>query len=84
MCDEVTDSEYSNDLGDDMTTAIWWIGRDLRLSDNQALTKALAYANQVIPVLIFDPVLLNSSYVGSKRLAFLLESLRRLEGDLQA
>lgn len=66
-----------------MTTAIWWIRRDLRLSDNQALTKALAYADQVIPVFIFDPALLNSPYVGPKRLAFLLEGLRRLEGDLQ-
>jgi deoxyribodipyrimidine photo-lyase len=66
-----------------MKTAIWWVRRDLRLSDNQALTEALAYANQVIPVFIFDPTLLNSSYIGVKRLAFLLEGLRRLDKDLR-
>ena len=61
-----------------MTTAIWWIRRDLRLADNQTLTAALQYANQVVPVFIFDPTLCNSSYVGEKRLSFLLASLRQL------
>ena len=35
-----------------MITAIWWIRRDLRLADNQTLTAALEYANQIIPVFI--------------------------------
>jgi deoxyribodipyrimidine photo-lyase len=67
-----------------MTTAIWWIRRDLRLADNQTLTAALEYADHVVPVFIFDPTLWDSSYVGEKRLAFLLASLRELEVDLQA
>lgn len=67
-----------------MTTAIWWIRRDLRLSDNQALRAALVQAEQIIPVFIFDPTLLDSPYAGAKRLAFLLAGLRRLETDLQA
>ncbi len=67
-----------------MTTAIWWIRRDLRLTDNQALTAALENADQVVPLFIFDPALWNSPYVGEKRLAFLLEGLRQLESDLQA
>jgi deoxyribodipyrimidine photo-lyase len=67
-----------------MTTAIWWIRRDLRLTDNQTLTAALEYANQIVPVFIFDPNLLDSSYVGTKRLAFLLKGLHRLDADLQA
>lgn len=66
-----------------MTTAIWWIRRDLRLSDNQALMAALAEGGPVIPVFILDPVLLRSPYVGFKRLAFLLEGLRHLDADLQ-
>ncbi|MFC1975603.1 deoxyribodipyrimidine photo-lyase, partial [Chloroflexota bacterium] len=55
-----------------MTTAIWWIRRDLRLADNQTLTAALNYADQVVPVFIFDPTLWDSPYVGEKRVAFLL------------
>jgi deoxyribodipyrimidine photo-lyase len=38
-------------------TAIWWIRRDLRLTDNQALTAVLRHAAQVIPVFIMDPAL---------------------------
>jgi deoxyribodipyrimidine photo-lyase len=67
-----------------MSTAIWWIRRDLRLADNVALTAALAQATQVLPVWIFDPALLASPYVGEKRLAFLLAGLRALEQELQA
>ncbi|MCB8917073.1 MAG: deoxyribodipyrimidine photo-lyase [Ardenticatenaceae bacterium] len=67
-----------------MSTAIWWIRRDLRLADNVALSTALAQAKQVLPVWIFDPVLLASPYVGEKRLAFLLAGLRTLDQALQA
>ncbi|RME99256.1 MAG: deoxyribodipyrimidine photo-lyase, partial [Chloroflexi bacterium] len=65
------------------TTAIWWLRRDLRLTDNQALARALEHANAVIPVFVLDPALLNSPYVGPKRLAFLLGGLRQLDADLQ-
>jgi deoxyribodipyrimidine photo-lyase len=67
-----------------MRTAIWWIRRDLRLTDNQALASALADADQVLPVFILDPALLASSYVGAKRLAFLFAGLRELDADLRA
>jgi deoxyribodipyrimidine photo-lyase len=67
-----------------MTTAIWWIRRDLRLTDNQALAAALAHAEQVIPVFVLDPALLNSPYVGDKRVAFLFGGLRQLDADLRA
>jgi deoxyribodipyrimidine photo-lyase len=67
-----------------MTAAIWWIRRDLRLADNQALTTALTQADEIIPVFVFDPSLLNSPYVGDKRLAFLLQGLRQFDDELQA
>ncbi|UCC63218.1 MAG: deoxyribodipyrimidine photo-lyase, partial [Anaerolineae bacterium] len=67
-----------------MTTALWWIRRDLRLTDNQALAAALAHADRVIPVFVLDPTLLDSPYVGPKRVAFLLGGLRRLDEDLGA
>ncbi len=66
-----------------MSTAIWWIRRDLRLTDNQALAEAMAQAEQVIPLFIFDPDLLDSAYVGEKRLAFLLGGLRQLDAALR-
>ena len=70
-----------------MTSAIWWIRRDLRLADNQALAVALVRAGRLIPVFCLDPAILNSDYVGDKtsgRVAFLFDGLRRLDADLRA
>lgn len=68
--------------GDEMAAAIWWIRRDLRLTDNQALAAALRY-DHVIPVFILDTALWGSEWVGEKRLAFLLGGLRGLNQSLQ-
>ncbi|MFZ0545314.1 MAG: deoxyribodipyrimidine photo-lyase [Candidatus Promineifilaceae bacterium] len=65
-------------------TAVWWIRRDLRLEDNQALSAALEKCEQVLPVFILDPILLDSPYVGPKRLAFLFAGLRKVDEELQA
>jgi len=70
-----------------MTTAIWWVRRDLRLADNQALAAALGGAERLIPVFCLDPAILASGYVGDAakgRVAFLFEGLRRLDADLSA
>lgn len=66
-----------------MKTAIWWIRRDLRLGDNQALTEALREAELVVPVFILDPKLLASDYAGQPRLAFLFDGLRELNCNLR-
>jgi deoxyribodipyrimidine photo-lyase len=66
-----------------MNIAIWWIRRDLRLSDNQALQAAIAQADVVIPVFILDPKLLNSAYAAQKRIAFLYDGLRALDRELR-
>jgi deoxyribodipyrimidine photo-lyase len=66
-----------------MSTALWWIRRDLRLGDNQALAAALAAAEQVVPVFVLDPALLASPYSSAKRLAFLFDGLRSLDADLR-
>lgn len=66
-----------------MKTAIWWIRRDLRLTDNQALTEALRLADVVVPVFILDSTLLSSEYVGQTRLAFLFDGLRELDKGLK-
>ncbi len=67
-----------------MTTAIWWIRRDLRLTDNQALHAALAAADHVIPLFILDDNILESEYVGDKQVAFMFSGLAKLDADLQA
>jgi deoxyribodipyrimidine photo-lyase len=67
-----------------VSRAIWWIRRDLRLHDNGALQAALDHAREVIPVWIFDPLLLQSPYAGEKRVAFLRQGLHALDGELRA
>lgn len=70
-----------------MPISIWWIRRDLRLTDNQALHAALAnteaHAARVLPLFIIDPTLLNSAWVGEKRTAFLFAGLRALDAQLR-
>ena len=63
--------------------AIWWIRRDLRLTDNPALQAAMEHAPQVVPLFILDPRLLNSTYNSPKRTAFLLAGLQALDNALQ-
>jgi deoxyribodipyrimidine photo-lyase len=66
-----------------LKTAIWWVRRDLRLTDDQALQAALAAAEQVLPVFVLDPALARSGYVGKHRLAFLFGALAELDQDLR-
>lgn len=66
-----------------MNAAIWWIRRDLRLSDNLPLSTALGQARQVFPVFILDPRLLASGYSSEKRLSFLYAGLHSLDTSLR-
>jgi deoxyribodipyrimidine photo-lyase len=66
-----------------MTTAIWWIRRDLRLVDNQAVNSALESADYILPLFILDERLLSSPYVGEKRLSFLFAGLHNLDQNLR-
>ena len=66
-----------------METAVWWIRRDLRLTDNQALAAAQHAAPQVIPLFIVDPHFESSPFVGDKRRVFLWAGLRQLDADLR-
>jgi deoxyribodipyrimidine photo-lyase len=67
-----------------VTCAIWWVRRDLRLTDNQALAAAIAHGDSVVPVFVLDPALLASSFVGARRVAFLFDGLRQLDESLRA
>lgn len=66
-----------------MKTAMWWVRRDLRLDDNQALAATLDNSDTVIPVFVLDPDLLTSTYVGESRKAFLFAGLRALDQELR-
>jgi deoxyribodipyrimidine photo-lyase len=66
-----------------MKTVIWWIRRDLRLSDNLALAAAMSRADVVFPVFILDPKLLTSPQASQNRNGFLFDGLRLLDSDLR-
>lgn len=66
-----------------MSRAIWWVRRDLRLHDNQALEAARRHGEELIPLWISDPVLLNSRTRSSRRIAFLRDGLHALDNQLR-
>jgi deoxyribodipyrimidine photo-lyase len=60
--------------------SILWYRRDLRIGDHPALNEALKNSDEIVPVFILDPSLINAA--GSKRLAYLGQSLRALDASL--
>jgi deoxyribodipyrimidine photo-lyase len=60
-------------------SAIWWIRRDLRLTDNPTLHAALK-TGSVIPLFILDPTFAKTS---SRRRNFLYAGLHALDQDLK-
>lgn len=63
-----------------MKRSIIWFRRDLRIGDHPALNEALKNSDEIVPVFILDPALINQS--GSKRLAYLGQSLYALDESL--
>lgn len=59
--------------------AVWWLRRDLRLTDQPALLAAAAERRPVAALFVVDPVLWR---VGTARTAYLLRSLRDLDDAL--
>ena len=60
--------------------SVLWFRRDLRIGDHPALNAAIEQGDEIIPVFILDPKLIKSG--GSKRLAYLGQSLRELDNSL--
>lgn len=58
-----------------MTRAIWWIRRDMRLTDNKALQSAAA-RGEVVPLFVVDP---RFDSAGSARRVFMHEALNSLD-----
>ncbi|HMP84933.1 MAG TPA: deoxyribodipyrimidine photo-lyase, partial [Verrucomicrobiota bacterium] len=65
-----------------MQRVIHWFRRDLRVTDNTALSEAVKRAEQIIPVFILEDAFRTGPDVGAARLAFLLQSLESLQRNL--
>ena len=65
-----------------MKRIIHWFRRDLRVSDNTALSEAVKRADSVIPVFIFEDAFRTGPDVGAARLEFLLQSVESLRKNL--
>jgi deoxyribodipyrimidine photo-lyase len=63
-------------------TVLHWFRRDLRVSDNVALSEALKRAENVVPVFIFEDAFRTGPDVGAARLEFLLQSVESLRKNL--
>ena len=59
---------------------IIWFRRDLRIGDHPALNEAIKNGDEVVAVFILDPALIGQA--GTKRLAYLGQSLRALDESL--
>jgi deoxyribodipyrimidine photo-lyase len=67
-----------------MKVAIHWFRCDFRLADNTALHAACREADVVVPVFIFDPLILKAPDTGAPIVGFMLECLGALEKDIRA
>ena len=61
---------------------IHWFRRDLRVSDNVALSEAASRAEQVVPVFVLEDAFQTGPDVGAARAAFLLRSVDSLRKSL--
>lgn len=61
---------------------VWWLRRDLRLSDNAALYHALRNNSPVVALFIFDEIILNELNKKDPRVEFILGSLVELQTHL--
>jgi len=69
----------------DTDLVIYWLRRDLRLSDNHALYEALVSGAQVLPVFIFDENILSKlDDPQDARVSFIHEQLSRLQALLKS
>ena len=62
-----------------MSTAVWWVRRDIRLQDNGALASAAGHGD-VVPLFVWEDNLLASA--GDIRRAFLFEALNELDDSV--
>ena len=62
---------------------IWWVKRDARLLDNEALTLACSEAENVLPLYVFEPLVIQGPDWSDVHSYALLESVTSLRKNLQ-
>jgi len=62
---------------------IWWIQRNIRLTDNKTLTAALQEGNGLLPVFILDRKILENQHTLSCKDRFLFSALKDFDKALQ-
>jgi deoxyribodipyrimidine photo-lyase len=58
--------------------SIFWFRRDLRLSDNHALYKALTTSKYVLPIFLFDKEIISDIPKDDSRISFIYDTLKSL------
>ena len=66
-----------------MSKAIFWFRRDLRLNDNTALLRALAENDHVMPIFIFDELIVSELSKDDPRVCFIYERLHKIDARLK-
>ena len=66
-----------------MDKVIFWFRRDLRFDDNTGLLAALAQNESVLPLFIFDELIINELAPDDPRVGFIYESLKVLDDKLK-
>lgn len=62
---------------------IFWFRRDLRLTDNHALFKALQNKKEVLPIFIFDIDILEKLQKNDARVTFIHQQLKKIDEQLK-
>ena len=65
------------------SVTIFWFRRDLRLEDNHGLYQALKHHNNVLPIFIFDPEIIDELPKADARLAFIHKQLEKIKQTLE-
>lgn len=62
---------------------IFWFKRDLRLSDNLALSQCIKNSQNLILLYIYEPILLNDNHYSDRHFNFIKESIQDLNNQLK-
>ena len=65
-----------------MKISVFWFRRDLRLNDNKALEEAIKSGMPILPVFIFDELILNELPKDDARVSFIYQNLEKLNKEL--
>jgi deoxyribodipyrimidine photo-lyase len=66
-----------------MKKSVFWFRRDLRFDDNIGLNKAIELGLPVLPIFIFDQVILSDLLPDDPRVNFIYEELEKLNSQLK-